>query len=135
MATANPQEFSTVIGADAKFKGELAFEGGVRVDGEFEGGIKTPGKVLVSQNGKMKAEIEAGTITVEGTVEGNLVAQSKVELNASCKLNGDVKASKLSVKEGAVFVGRCEVGGTVGKGKTQQAQNLRQIADAGTGKK
>ena len=52
MATANPQEFSTVIGADAKFKGELAFEGGVRVDGEFEGGIKTPGKVLVSQNGK-----------------------------------------------------------------------------------
>ena len=134
MATPTPQQqFSTVIGKDAKFKGELQFEGGVRIDGEFEGGIKTPGKVMVSQGGKMKAEIQAGTITVEGTVEGNLVANDKVELNASCKLNGDLKASKLTVAEGAVFVGRCEVGGQM-KGDAK-ADNMRAIADAAAGKK
>ncbi len=135
MATgSNPQEFSTVIGADAKFKGELAFEGGVRVDGTFEGSIKTPGKVLISQKGTMKAEIEAGSITVEGNVQGNLNAQDRVELNASCKLNGDIKASKLIVKEGAVFVGRCEVGGTLPKGAGGSPAK-QAIADAAAGKK
>lgn len=135
MATgSNPAEFSTVIGADAKFKGELAFEGGVRIDGAFEGSIKTPGKVLVSQKGSTKAEIEAGNITVEGKVEGNLQAQDRIELNASCKLNGDIKAATLVVKEGAVFVGRCEVGGSLPK--TAGASPAKQaIADAAAGKK
>lgn len=135
MATgSNPQEFSTVIGSDAKFKGELAFEGGVRIDGQFEGSIKTPGKVLVSQKGSMKAEIEAGNITVEGKVEGNLNAQDRIELNASCKLNGDIKATKLVVKEGATFVGRCEVGGSLPRGTPKDA-NKQAIADAAAGKK
>ncbi|MDJ0976535.1 MAG: polymer-forming cytoskeletal protein [Planctomycetota bacterium] len=135
MATANSsQEFSTVIGADAKFKGELQFEGGVRIDGSFDGAIKTPGKVLISQKGQMKGEIDAGSTTVEGTVDGNLTAKDRIELNASCKLTGDIKASKLLVKEGAVFVGRCEVGGSLPP-KTQKDTNVRAIADAAAGKK
>lgn len=137
MATPTPQDqYSTIIGKDAKFKGELQFEGGVRVDGEFDGGIKTPGKVMISQTGSMKAQVEAGTITVEGSVEGNLVAKDKVELNASGKLHGDLKASKLTVKEGAVFVGRCEVGGAIKTGSVPaKPDNMRAIADAAAGKK
>lgn len=135
MATASSsQEFSTVIGADAKFKGELQFEGGVRVDGEFEGSITTAGRVLISQSGRMKATIQAGSITVDGTVEGNLTAKDRIELNATCKLTGDIKASKMNVKEGATFVGCCEVGGSLPKG-TQADATKRAIADAAAGKK
>lgn len=135
MATGNTsQEFSTIIGADAKFKGELQFEGGVRVDGEFEGSITTPGKVLISQSGKMKATIEAGSITVDGTVEGNLNAKDRIELNATCRLTGDIKAAKMHVKEGATFVGCCEVGGNLPK-STQSDAHKRTLADAASGKK
>ncbi len=133
-ATPTNPDYATVIGADAKFKGELSFDGGVKIDGQFEGGIKTPGKVLVSKTGKMKAEIAAGSISLEGMVEGNLIAENRVELNASGKLHGDIRASKLLVQEGAVFVGRCEVGGTV-KAKPATPDNMRAIADAAAGRK
>lgn len=135
MATpSNPSEYSTIIGPDARFKGELAFDGGVRVDGQFEGSIKTSGGVLISKSGKLKATIEAGTISVEGSVEGNLFASDRVELNASCDLKGDVKAKKLLVKEGASFVGHCEVGANVAKSPAPSVPT-RQIADAAAGKK
>lgn len=108
--TPSKDEFSTIIGPDAQFKGDLTFQGGVRIDGQFEGTIATPGRVLVSKGGKLKAEVKAGGIAVEGHVDGNLHAEDKVELRASAQLRGDLKANKLLVVEGASFVGRCEVG-------------------------
>jgi cytoskeletal protein CcmA (bactofilin family) len=108
------EEYSTVIGTDAQFKGELTFQGGVRVDGHFEGTIQTPGKVFVSKGGKLKAEVKAGTVALEGQVDGNVTAEDRIELRATSQLRGDVRAAKLLVVEGATFVGRCEVGPNVG---------------------
>jgi cytoskeletal protein CcmA (bactofilin family) len=126
-------QFPTVIGADAKFKGELSFQGSVKIDGSFEGSIQTPGTVYVSQTGKVKAEVQAGNVSVDGNVEGNLNSEGSVQLNASCKLRGDLKAAKLTVKEGATWSGRCEVGPGAGKGVSNPP--LRQVADAASGKK
>ena len=108
--SAKPGEFATVIGADAHFKGELSFQGGVRIDGQFEGAISTPGVVLVSREGRLKAEVKAGSIVVEGSIEGNVVVEDRAELRATAHLHGDLKAAKLLAVEGATFVGRCEVG-------------------------
>src|SRR5262245_28945443 len=108
--TTKPDDFATVIGSDAQFKGELAFQGGVRIDGQFEGSISTSGKVFVSKTGRVRAEVKAGSIAVEGTIDGNVTAEDRCELRASCTLRGDLKAAKLLVVEGATFVGRCEVG-------------------------
>lgn len=104
------EEFATVIGGDAQFKGELTFQGGVRIDGSFEGAITTSGKVFVSKDGRLKAEVKAGTLIVEGQIEGNVVVKDRAELRATCRLTGDLKAAKLQVIEGATFVGRCEIG-------------------------
>jgi cytoskeletal protein CcmA (bactofilin family) len=130
-------EYPTVIGSDAVFKGELSFEGSVRIDGTFEGGIKTPGSVFISQTGKVKAEISAGDIKVDGSVEGNMVSEGRVQLNASCKLVGDVRAAKLHVAEGATWAGRCEVGANLKSASTPSASSapMRQVADAAAGKK
>jgi cytoskeletal protein CcmA (bactofilin family) len=107
-------EFATVIGPDAQFKGELTFQGGVKVDGQFEGMIHSAGKIFVSKGGKLKAEVKAGSIALEGQVEGNVVAEDRMELRSTATLRGDLKAAKLLVVEGATFVGRCEVGPGVG---------------------
>ncbi len=128
------EEYPTIIGADAVFKGELSFEGSVRIDGRFEGGIKTPGSVFVSQNGKVKAEISAGSITVDGSIDGNMISEGRVQLNASSKLKGDVMCGKLMVAEGATWSGRCEVGPSAAKSAPQNPA-LRQVADAAAGKK
>ncbi len=132
-----PAEAPTVIGADAVFKGELSFQGSVRIDGKFEGGIKTPGKVLVSPKGVVKAEVQAGSVTVDGAIEGNVTSGGRVQLNATCKLKGDVRAAKLQVAEGATWSGRCDIGPNAGKAAASggNAGAMRQISDAAAGKK
>ena len=106
----NNGEFPTTIGSDARFKGELQFEKGVRLLGTFEGSITTKGQLHVANGANLKADVNAGEIQVEGDVKGNLNASGKVLLKASAKLEGDLRTSKLEVAEGAVFVGNCVVG-------------------------
>ena len=123
--TTKADEFATVIGPDAKFKGELTFQGGVRIDGQFEGSITTNGKVFVSKSGQVKAEIQAGSLALEGKIEGNVTTEDRVELRASGRMVGDIRAAKLLVVEGATIAGRCDVGPDV-KTKGQQGGKASQ---------
>ena len=112
------QEFPTIIGPDASFKGELSFEKGLRLQGKFEGKINTPGRLHIAKEAKMQADVEAGAIIVEGEVRGNLSAADRIELKASARYEGDLRASKLVVDEGAIFSGNVTVGPEAGKPRT-----------------
>lgn len=107
---AGNQEFSTILGPDASFKGELSFEKGMRLIGKFEGKVATPGRVHVAKEAKMHADVEAGGIVIEGEVHGNLSAQDRIELKNTARYEGDLRASKLVVDEGAIFSGHVSVG-------------------------
>ena len=104
------QEFPTVIGPDASFKGELTFEKGLRLQGKFEGRINTQGRLHIAKEARMQADVEAGAIIVEGDVKGNLVASDKIELKNSARYEGDLTAGKLVVDEGASLIGHVQVG-------------------------
>jgi cytoskeletal protein CcmA (bactofilin family) len=109
-------DFPTVIGPDAKFKGELSFEKSVKILGGFEGRITTGGNLVIAPEGVIQADVEAGTITVEGEISGNVSAKDIIELKNTARLQGDLRCERLVVVDGARFVGHCNVGnGTVGK--------------------
>jgi cytoskeletal protein CcmA (bactofilin family) len=116
MAEGGNQEFPTILGPDASFKGELNFEKGMRLMGRFEGKITTPGRLHIAKEAKMSADVDAGAIIVEGEVQGNLTASERVELKQSARYQGDLTASKLVVEEGAAFVGHVSVGPDTTKG-------------------
>jgi cytoskeletal protein CcmA (bactofilin family) len=103
-------EYPTVLGADARFKGELEFEKGVRLLGTFDGSIKSKGRLHVAPGAKLNAEVNAADVQVEGEVRGNLTASGRAHLKSTARLEGDLKTARLEVSEGAVFIGRCEVG-------------------------
>lgn len=109
-------DFPTVLGPDASFKGELSFEKGLRLQGRLEGKINTPGRLHISREAKMQADVEAGSIVVEGDVKGNLTATDRIELKQSARYEGDLQTSKLVVDEGAVFSGHVLVGPDAVKG-------------------
>jgi cytoskeletal protein CcmA (bactofilin family) len=67
MAEAGNQEFTTVLGPDASFKGDLTFEKGMRLHGKLSGTVTTAGRLHVAREAKMDAEVEAGSIILEGT--------------------------------------------------------------------
>src|SRR5947208_17183131 len=77
------QEYPTILGPDATFKGELSFEKGMRLMGRFEGKVNTPGRLHITREAKMAADVEAGGIVVEGEVQGNLSANDRIELKNS----------------------------------------------------
>lgn len=103
-------DFPTIIGPDAKFEGKLTFEKGLRLQGSLKGEIQTPGRVHVSKEAKLDANVEAGSISVEGEVKGNLSANDRIELKNTARYEGDLQAAKLVVDEGAVFSGHVSVG-------------------------
>jgi len=116
MAEAGNQEFPTILGPDASFKGELSFEKGLRLMGKMEGKINTAGRLHIAREAKMQADVEAGAIIVEGDVRGNLTANDRIELKQSARYEGDLSTTKLVVDEGAVFSGHVTVGPEAVKG-------------------
>ena len=106
---------TTVIGSDARFKGEMAFDGAAKILGQFEGTITAGGEIEIGPGAKCKAVIEAANVILDGSVDGNVTGHDKVQLTANARLHGDLVAKTLIIAEGAAFVGHCRVGADAGK--------------------
>ncbi|HKQ49155.1 MAG TPA: polymer-forming cytoskeletal protein [Phycisphaerae bacterium] len=105
-------DFPTIIGADARFKGELSFERGVRIDGAFDGHIKSKGSLHVAEGAKVSANVEASNVKVEGDCRGNFIVSEKLHLMATAKVEGDLRTTRLEIADGAIFSGNVVVGQT-----------------------
>ena len=122
MAETGNQEYPTIIGQDASFKGELSFEKGLRLIGRFEGKINTAGRLHIAKEARLQADVDAGAVIVEGDVKGNLNASDRIELKQTARCEGDIRASKLVVDEGAVFSGHVSVGPEAVKNRPAPSQ-------------
>ncbi|HEX8875945.1 MAG TPA: polymer-forming cytoskeletal protein [Phycisphaerales bacterium] len=100
----------TIIGRDAKIKGELSFDASAKILGTFEGKIIAKGEVIIGETATCRATVEAGNVIVDGPLEGDVIARDRLQLTAKAKVKGDITAGSLSVIEGASFVGHCKVG-------------------------
>lgn len=123
MAEAGNPEYTTILGPDAVFKGELSFEKGMRLHGKLNGSVNTPGRLHVAREAQMEANVEAGSIILEGEVQGNLTAQERIEMKPTTRYEGDLTSSKLVVEEGAQFRGHVSVGPDAVKGRPPQVGN------------
>ena len=117
------QQYATVIGADAKFKGDLQFESAAKVLGTFEGSISSKGKVNIADGAQCKATIAAKEVAVEGKIEGNVEAGDKIEIKPTGTVSGDIVAARMTMAEGASIIGHCRIGpnGQAGSGVTKPA--------------
>jgi len=115
MATRNETSELTVIGRDTKIKGEMHFEAGARILGEFEGRITSSGEVQIGESAQCSAEIEADSLVVDGVIEGNAVVQGQLSLNETAVVKGDLRSGTMVVADGATFVGNCAIGPRAGE--------------------
>ena len=101
---------ATIIGPDAHIKGEMSFEGSVRVLGTFEGKMTCGGTIEVGETARCKATVEGVRVIVEGQVEGEIAARETIELKAKAVVRGDISAESLVVIDGARLSGHCRIG-------------------------
>ena len=99
------------LGVDALFKGNLSFEGTVRIDGKFEGEVNTKDTLIIGETGEIIADVKAGTVICKGRMKGSILASKKIEMYPSSKIVGNVKTPALNIELGAVLDGNCEMTG------------------------
>jgi len=108
-------QLKAYMGEDAKFNGTLSFEGTVRIDGHFEGQVKTGDTLIIGESGFVSADIVAGTVICRGKVEGSITASQKVEIYVNSQVVGSVKTPSLFVEVGGLLDGNCEMSGAENK--------------------
>ena len=64
-----PGQVETVVGPTTNFKGAVQNDGGLRVDGVFEGAVETGGNLIVGEEAKVMADIVAYNVSVAGSVK------------------------------------------------------------------
>ena len=105
-----------VLNSDVAVVGVLRFTDDLLVDGTVEGEITSDGELTVGANAviqagpQTKVAVRTRSAIIQGRVTGDIVVTDRVELTSTAELVGDVTASKISIQEGAVFIGHCMVG-------------------------
>lgn len=102
-------EIETIIGKDTVMKGTITGKGALRIDGQFEGDINTTGSIVIGENARVTAQCKGVNATIAGIIYGNIDIREKLELLPSSQIYGDIKAGILSIGEGAIFKGACEM--------------------------
>ena len=89
--------------------GTLRFEKAVKIDGQFEGKVKTPGKLILGATAKVDAELEVGELEVEGALRGEVKAAHRILIRNGGLVEANIVTAKLAIETGAVFRGLCEM--------------------------
>jgi cytoskeletal protein CcmA (bactofilin family) len=98
-----------ILSSDVEIKGSIKFQKELLIDGKVEGDIISDGVLTVGENAEIQGEIKTKSITVYGRVHGNITVAERCELKSKCILQGDLKAARLTIEEGATFIGKSEV--------------------------
>ena len=101
------------IAQGTKIVGDFTSEGGFRIDGEIEGTLKTPGKVVVGKSGVIKGTLEGANADFEGKFSGKLLLSGTLTLKSSALIEGEVIVGKLAVEPGATFNASCSMKGAI----------------------
>ncbi len=99
----------TLIGERAHFHGDLDFEGAIRIDGKFEGNIRSheDGTLVVSETALVVGEVDVPRLILHGAIRGNVRAGRSLQISATGRLDGDVEYTTMMLAEGAAINGRC----------------------------
>ena len=98
-----------VIGPTATFVGELKCDGGVRIDGVFQGSLETMGNVIVGETAKVVANLAGRNISISGAVKGNITASGRLEILSTGLVWGDIQVASFLIDEGGVFSGKSQM--------------------------
>ena len=107
---ATNSKIETVIGPGCRMNGILQSEGGIRIDGVFDGTIQIQGNLVIGESATIVADIQAYNITVSGTIKGNITA-NKIEIMETGKVWGDLSVNSLLLNEGAFLRGNTNMQG------------------------
>jgi len=105
-------KIETIIGPNAYFRGEVQSDGGIRIDGIFEGSIDLTGNLVIGEGAKIVADVKANNISISGAIKGN-ISGNRVEILETGRVWGDLTVNSLLLNEGAYLRGQTMMHGDI----------------------
>ncbi|MCK4470528.1 MAG: polymer-forming cytoskeletal protein [Anaerolineae bacterium] len=105
-------KIETIIGPNVHFRGDIQSDGGVRIDGVFEGTIDITGNLVILEGAKIIADIKANNVSISGAVKGNITG-NRVEILETGRVWGDLTINSLLLNEGAYLRGQTTMHGDI----------------------
>jgi cytoskeletal protein CcmA (bactofilin family) len=113
VTTAAPvSKIETIIGPNAYFRGDIQSDGGVRIDGVFEGTVDITGNLVIGEGAKIVADVSANNISISGAIKGNITG-NRVEILETGRVWGDLTINSLLLNEGAYLRGQTMMHGDI----------------------
>lgn len=98
--------------------GDVQSKGGFRIDGEIEGTLTTPNRVVIGKSGILRGTLICDDADIEGKIEGKLTVSNLLSLKAAAVIVGEVTVGRLAIEPGATFNATCEMKGSTKTVKT-----------------
>lgn len=100
-------DLSGFLDRETAIKGEVNFKDTLRIDGRFEGAIRSGKTLVIGESADVDADIEVGSLFVSGRLRGTANVTDRIELARTARVQSDLTTAALVVEEGAVFEGHC----------------------------
>lgn len=99
----------TLIGVSTEMKGDIAFSGGLRIDGKIKGNITARADdnstLVLSENAVVTGDVSVPHMIVNGKIKGNVRSAERLELQPKAEISGDVTYKVLEIAAGAQLNG------------------------------
>jgi cytoskeletal protein CcmA (bactofilin family) len=98
----------TLIGRSASIQGDIAFAGGLHVDGRVAGSVRAnaDGSLSVSEHGVIEGSVMAPFVVLNGCVNGDIVGSERVVLGSKARVRGNVHYGVIEMALGAEICGK-----------------------------
>jgi cytoskeletal protein CcmA (bactofilin family) len=105
-----PLRIDTLIAKSVTVQGDVAFAGGLHLDGRVAGDVRAdsqaPASLSVSDTGSIEGSVEVTDLIMHGTIRGDIVARGRVVLGASARVEGNVYYGVIEMTLGAQITGK-----------------------------
>lgn len=98
---------NTIVGEGSAVSGNLRVNGFVRVDGDIDGNLDTPGNVIIGEKARIRGNITAAAVTVGGIVIGDISAPKSITLLSESIVIGNITTRRLQIAENTFVQGHC----------------------------
>jgi cytoskeletal protein CcmA (bactofilin family) len=100
----------TLIGKAARVHGDLEFQGGLHLDGQIRGSVRSDegreSTLSVSETGAIEGDVQVPNVVLNGRVKGDIHATERVVLGATAQVEGNVYYGVIEMTLGAQIIGK-----------------------------
>ncbi|MDB5991054.1 MAG: polymer-forming cytoskeletal protein [Herbaspirillum sp.] len=110
----NKSTIDSLIGVATNIKGDVQFNGGLRIDGQVTGNLTTetdkPSVLVISEHARIMGEVRAAHLIVNGEIIGDVYTTELLELQPKARITGNVYYKALEMHGGALVSGQLSHG-------------------------